>query len=155
MAQITVLKVSSRNACLITDGEHVCWVQGRSVREDGSLTRSGIEAMEAATLTLEQYNYQQQHAEELREQRKAEFRAQAVAKEEYRLRADIFVGSTEKAHKVWTGRYNRLYGKMVREYAYWPKSQVEVLWNECGVIGVSMPHWFAEQCRYILDAFVA
>lgn len=138
---ITIIRTSARGAHLITDGTKQCWIQGRWLREDGTLTRMGQQA-------LEQAKPQADIEKEMKEREEARQAAREASRQlmYVNVKAEVLVGETEKALKCWTGGYQRLYGRLVRYYCYLPKSQVKVeKTNSEDVICLVMPAWVREQ----------
>lgn len=130
----TILRTSARGAHLITDGTKQCWIQGRWLRPDGTLTRMGQLAWENAR-TAEDIEAARQAAREASKQLMY-----------VNVKAEVLVGETEKALKCWSGSYQRLYGRVVKSYCYLPKSQVKVeKTSQEGVICLTMPAWVRDQ----------
>lgn len=141
---ITILRTSARGAHLITDGNLVAWVQGRSVREDGSLTPSGVSALANSEKTLAQWEEEEKMRELWRTDReKAKELAFQAGKEPVTvtISRDRFTDYSDKAWKVRTDRTQRLYGKLVSVYEYLPKSIVSAV-LAYDKVEMTMPKWF-------------
>ena len=141
---ITILRTSARGAHLITDGNVVTWVQGRSVRADGSLTPSGVSALANSEKTLAQWEEEEKMRELWRTDReKAKELAFQAGKEPVTvtISRDRFADYSDKAWKVRTDRTQYLYGKVVSVYEYLPKSIVSAV-LAYDKVEMTMPKWF-------------
>lgn len=141
----TILRTSARGAHLITDGTKQCWIQGRWLRPDGTLTRMGQLAWENAR-TTEDIEAECKAREEAREAARQAAREASKQLMYVNVKAEVLVGETEKALKCWSGSYQRLYGRVVKSYCYLPKSQVKVeKTSQEGIICLTMPAWVRDQ----------
>ena len=144
---ITILRTSARGAHLITDGNVVAWVMGRSVREDGSLTPSGVSALARSEQSLSDWQEQEKMRELWRTDReKAKELAFQAGKEPVvvTISRDRFTDYSDKAWKVRTDRTKYLYGKWVSVYEYLPKSLVSAALAS-DKVEMTMPKWFRDK----------
>lgn len=141
---ITILRTSQRGAHLITDGTRVVWVQGRSVRPDGSLTPTGVAALTQSTKSYADWQKEEAERELWRTDREA---AREKAFQEGKQPVTITLASarvydhSEKAWKIRTLRTQVLYGKVCSVYEYLPKSIVSVV-GDGTHSRLTMPKWF-------------
>lgn len=153
---ITIIKTSQRGAHLITDGIRVAWVQGRSVRADGSLTPSGITALQ------EGKTYAEWEQEEERRRLWAEDREKAreLAFQEGKTPTSVSLPAvfvregSEKSWKIRTKYTQVLYGKVVAKWEYVPKSVVSVSIDN-GVATLTMPKWFLNKNGWLSEVATA
>ena len=150
---ITILRTTARGAHLITDGERVVWVMGRSVRADGSLTPSGLAALTASDKTYTQWQAEEAERELWRTDREA---AREKAFQEGKVATTIELPSprvldyNEKAWKVRTLRTEYRYGRCCSVYEYLPKSVVTIVRD--GVRAkLTMPKWFLAKNAWLND----
>ena len=152
---VEVLRRTERNAVLVTDGTKASWMQGRCVREDGTLTKWGMQIIDAATMTdAEARDYdatlakQKAEREAERERARQEYRTQMQAQAEVLIKRSCWMPGTAKAFKFWTGNIiTNMYKQRVREFVYLPTSQVkaEVLDR---TVKLTMPTWLKNQTRW-------
>lgn len=148
----TVLRESPRGAKLITDGVRQCWIQGRWMRPDGTLTPMGMANFANARLNSEV------EAEE-RERENARI-AYQKAREELReaerenititVYAGVVCSVSDKAIKCWNGAWQMLYGKRVKAYVYLPKSLVTTEEVTDGT-NLTMPKWLLKKNPWLKD----
>lgn len=150
---VEVIATSSRGAKLISNGEKACWVQGRWVRKNNTLTPRGEAALENATMThadAQDYQaYKQRRAEE-REAEKEAFRKSQREKVEVRIRKAFYGGMTEsgKAYKIWDGGYfNNKYKKPCKHHIFLACSQVDMKENEDSVTFL-LPKWMKDMYSF-------
>ena len=150
---VEIIATSARGAKLVSNGEKACWVQGRWVREDNTLTPRGEEAMETATMThadaLDYQAYKQRRAEE-REAEKEKFRQSQREKVEVRIRKAFYDGLTEsgKAYKIWNGDYyNNRYNKPCKHHVFLACSQVDMEENEDSIT-LHLPKWMKDMYAF-------
>lgn len=164
MANYEILKTSARGAKLVTDGKMVCWLMGRFVREDGSLTPCGLVDFSNATKTLDEYRTEESvravknamfEAKRAMD-REAFIKAQAELREMEKRPYDVIfdksaiVGETDKAYKIWAGRTQVLYGKVCKAYEYLPKSMVSIEYDGDRA-KATMPVWLFKQKSWLND----
>ncbi|MCR5658940.1 MAG: hypothetical protein K6G25_06400 [Bacteroidales bacterium] len=144
--EIQVLKESQRGAYLVTDGEHVAWIMRRSRRSDGTITKTAQEAL-ANGMTYEQWQNQEKEWKEAKERAKQE-REEAYQKGKelvtITLPSDRISSGSEKSWKVRTDYTQRMYGRTVSVYEYFPKSVVSVL-KMGEYTYVTMPLWLKQK----------
>ena len=148
---ITILRTSQRGAHLITDGSRVVWVMGRSVRPDGSLTPSGLDALANADKTYAQWQEEEAARELWRTDREAaKEKAFQEGKEPTSVSLPVarVTNGSDKAWKVRTNDWKWLYGKQVSVYNYLPKSVVSVEFTD-GLAVLTMPKWFLNKNRWL------
>ena len=153
---ITILLTSQRGAHLITDGSRVVWVMGRSVRPDGSLTPTGLDALANADKTLAQWQEEEAARELWRTDREAaKERAFQEGKEPTSLSLPVarVSNGSDKAWKIRTNSTTRLYGKQVSVYNYLPKSVVSVEFSD-GLALLTMPKWFLGKNHWLNELAV-
>ena len=144
--EIRIIKTTERGAHLITDGVRVAWIQGRAMRADGSLTPSGLTALQEG----KPYAEWEQEEERRRLWKEDREKARELAFQEGKLPTSIVLDASrvldysEKAWKVRTNNYQRLYGRVVSVYEYLPKSVVSVQYNGSDAV-LTMPKWFLEK----------
>ncbi|MBR0292525.1 MAG: hypothetical protein IJQ79_10405 [Bacteroidales bacterium] len=155
---IIILRQTERNALLITDGERVAWVQGRTRRADGSFTPSALKALANGTPRAE-WDAQR---EAFLETKKAEKEAREKAREESKLPISITMAEgfklengSDKSYKVRTTMMRRLYGKLVHCYAYLPKSLVSVSYDDDGRTVLTMPRWYLDKSGWLKEMAIA
>lgn len=152
---ITILKTTERGAHLITDGVRVAWIMGRYLRADGSLTPSGLTALEEGELYTAEWRAEFD-AKEARRRLWVEDRQKAIElarkeREEEQKRlvsvsipVDRIRDYSEKAWKVRTLATKRTYGKIVSVYEYLPKSVVSVEFSGATAV-ITMPKWYLDK----------
>lgn len=143
---ITVLRRSDRNACLISDGINVTWIQGKWIREDGTLTNNGVKALINSTDTLEDYNnlQEQRRLEKIRREEEWKKKKEEGAKlVSYTINKGI-LHSEKNSYKYIAGKGLNMYHKTVHFWGRLPKSQVVVEKAGDKVI-VTLPKWLAEK----------
>ena len=139
---ITVIRTTERGAHLITDGVRVAWIQGRSMRADGTLTPSGVTAL-ANGKPYEEWKVEDERRRLWQEDRE---KARELAFQEGKLPTDISIPADairEGSEKSWKVRHGKqwLYGKYVNSYEYLPKSVVSVRYEGDKAV-LTMPKWF-------------
>lgn len=148
MEKIEILYTSRKGAHLITNGNKVAWIMARSIREDGTLTPTGVRALQESTKSLEDWKKEDA-------QRKFE-------KEHYEEFMHQFVnvsfekgGIKEYSAKCWKFRTERLvrnYGKWCYEWDYLPKSQAVKVSEDATNIVLTMPRWLAKKnCLSVME----
>lgn len=155
---IIILRQTERNALLITDGERVAWVMGRTRRADGSFTPSALKALAEGKLRSE-YDAELEAREKAFEARKME---RKQAREQSKLPASITIpaavkleNGSDKSYKIRTNAMQRLYGKLVHIYQYLPKSLVSVSYDEAGNTILTMPRWYLDKCGWLKELAIA
>jgi len=129
---IKVLFQTKKGALLITDGEKVAWVMGRSQRDDGSFTDSATKALKESSQTFSQYQEEQK------------LRQTPVV-----LTKDSIVQKSDKGAIQFKGKikYN-VEGVGDREVKFWiPPFKMK---EENGVISVDRP-FFEEESKKVED----
>lgn len=141
--KIDVIRTSPRGALLISDGLHVAWVMGRTLRSDGSFTPSALEAL-AGGKTIAEH-----------EADEAAYRASRDQKfQDGKRVTTVTVGVgrvTDYSMKAWRVRTNdrqMLYGRWCWCYEYLPKSQVSVEFKEHATV-LSMQKWFLDKHQWL------
>lgn len=153
--RVEVLRRSQNNAALVTDGVRAAWVQGRSVRADGTLTDWGRKIISESTMTdAEARNYDEtikrnrlQREKEKEAQKEAWLKSQK-AEAVVRLKRCCWFGTAGKSFKIWLGQMTwNIYKKQVRAFVYLPQSLVHA--QEDGMfVNLSMPTWIKNQYNW-------
>ncbi len=155
---IIILRQTERNALLITDGERVAWVQGRTRRADGSFTPSALKALANGTPRAEWDAQREAYIEA----KKAEREARKKEREDSKLPVSVTMrpdfkleGGSEKSYKVRTERKQRLYGRLVHIYEYLAKSLVSVSYDGDGRTILTMPRWYLDKNGWLKEMTIA
>lgn len=156
-----VLKVTNRGALLITDDVHVVWVQGFTKREDGSFTKSAVDAMSKATKTVAEWEKENEKWSEDAAVRQAAWEREREEKKAYNeaivsftCNEEDFKEGSDKAWKVKTKEFQRLYGTLCHVWEWLPKSMVTINRTD-GKVKVSMPRWLYNQKNYLKNTYEA
>ena len=140
MEQIRVIYTSQRGAHLITNGVKVVWIMARCLREDGTITPSGLQALEASDKTYDDWQRQQAEREEDRKRTKE---AVSLTFDAANIRDN---GEKSWAYKTNDMYYNR-YRRLCHSWEYIPKSQITIVESTATYITMSMPRWLADKIR--------
>ena len=148
---ITILRVTSNGAFVITDGMNVAYIIRNYIRGDGTLTGCGMKALLESNKTLEQYEEEGRQWREMMERKNREreeyWRKQ---KEEgsklltFELSQGILQSASANAYKYVCGKGSDVYGRTCNRYEYIPKSLATVVRKNCKVY-VTLPKWLAEK----------
>ena len=154
---ITIIRETNNGALLITDGINVAYIIRNYIREDGTLTNSGMKALLESTKTLEEYQEEgRQWKEKVAREKIEREEAWQKAKEEgaklltFELAKGILKSASVSAYKYMCGRKRDMYGRPCNNYFYIPKSQVNVERHN-GKVYVTLPKWLAEKHQYIFN----
>lgn len=152
---ITILKITRNGSYIVTDGLNVAFILSNYIREDGSLTSSGLKALLDSELTLEQYEEQgRQWKEKVKREKREREEAWKRQKEEgaklvtYILETGVLRSASTSAYKYACGKGIDMYHRICTRYNYIPKSQVSVERHN-GKVYVTLPKWLAERHSYI------
>lgn len=144
-----ILCTTSKGASLVATNEgKAAWLRPFQVRENGTITPSGIEVLNAATMTTEEakakYGETIRRSNMTEEERKADFRARQNAPVSVYVSKENFKDAGEKAFKVKTRNMFTLYGKLVNKWDFLPKSMVSVEETET-MFSLTMPKWLLDK----------
>lgn len=143
---IELIRVSDRGARLISDGYRVTWIQGCWMREDGSLTPRGMQALLMSEQTVEDYQNKLKEKEEQRKAYKVEQERKFQEGKEL-VTVEIEKGilfSSSNAWKYKCGRGYNMYHKITDHWMYIPKSVMNVT-RKNNKVYCTAPKWMARK----------